>query len=279
MLALGLDLAWSPRNPSGIAVAELEDGRWHLQEARADIVANQEVLAAVERIVGRKAAILAIDAPLVVPHRSRGRDGDRLITKVFGPHDAGVYPATKRTIGRYGGQRIWELRDALVARGFVHECWIPRGRRGRFFFETYPHAAAVALFRLPKVLKYKTREGRSLRERIEAFREYERLLVGLRNSEPPLDGVEAHLDKGLAASRGHALKDYEDRLDAILCAYIAAYYWTWGTTRCAIFGSLEGGYIVTPFNAELAARVPPASRVVTYDGLAPMRARRGTAPP
>lgn len=276
---MGLDLAWSPRNPSGIAVAELADDRWHLREARVDIVANEEILAAVDRIVGRKAAILAIDAPLVVPHRSRGRDGDRLITKVFRPHDAGVYPATKRTIGRYGGQRIWELRDALVARGFVHECRIPQGRRGRFFFETYPHAAAVALFRLPKVLKYKAREGRSLRERLEAFREYERLLVGLRDFEPPLDGVEAQLDKSLTTWRGHALKDYEDRLDAILCAYIAMYYWTWGTTRCAIFGSLEGGYIVTPFNDELAARVPTGTPVVAFDGIASTRIRRGTAPP
>lgn len=278
MLAVGVDLAWSPRNPSGIAVAELHGGRWRLRGARADIVTNEEILAAVERIAGRRSAVLAIDAPLVVPHRSRGRDGDRLITSVFGPYDAGVYPATKRTIGRYGGQRIWELRDGLMARGFVHDCRIPPRRRGRFFFETYPHSAAVALFRLPKVLKYKAREGRALRERIDAFREYERRLVGLRDFEPPLDGVEGHLDKALASSRGHALKDYEDRLDAILCAYIAAYYWTWGTARCAIFGSLEGGYIVTPFHEELAVRIPPGDDIVTYAGPRNLT-RRGTAPP
>lgn len=278
MIAIGLDLAWSPRNPSGMAVAEhLADG-WHLRDVRSDIVSNEEILAAIDRTVGREDAVLAIDAPLVVPHRTRGRDGDRLITSVFGSYDAGVYPATKRTIGRYGGQRIWRLRDALVDRGFVHDCRIPRGHRGRFFFETYPHAAAVALFRLPKVLKYKVREGRSSQERLDAFREYERLLGDLRDRDPPLRSVEDHLDNAGSATRGRALKAYEDRLDAILCAYIAAYYWTWGTTRCAIFGTLEGGYIVTPFNEELAARVPPGSRIVAYDGPRLTR-RRGTAPP
>ncbi|MGQ0796852.1 MAG: hypothetical protein ACT4OI_03170 [Methanobacteriota archaeon] len=56
----------------------------------------------------------------------------------------------------------------------------------------------------------------------------------------------------------------EDRLDAIMSAYITAYYWTWGTERCATFGSLGGGYIVTPFNDALAERVPPGTRAVTY---------------
>lgn len=271
MLAVGVDLAWSPRNPTGIAIASRSNGRWRLVSATADAVSNEEILDALETAIGPAPAVIAIDAPLVVPHRTRGRDGDRLITSVFGPYDAGVYPATKRTIGRYGGRRIWDLRDALVARGYVHDCCIPTGRPGRFFFETYPHAAAVALFRLPKVLKYKARQGRSLRERVDAFRAYERLLVGLHAFEPPLDGVEAHVDKAMSASRGRALKDYEDRLDAILCAYIAAYYWTWGTERCAIFGTLEGGYIVTPFHDDLATRVPDGASIVTY--------RSRTAPP
>lgn len=271
MLAVGVDLAWSPRNPTGIAIASRSNGRWRLVSATADAVSNEEILDALETAVGPAPSVIAIDAPLVVPHRTRGRDGDRLITSVFGPYDAGVYPATKRTIGRYGGRRIWDLRDALVARGYVHDCRIPTGRPGRFFFETYPHAAAVALFRLSKVLKYKARQGRSLRERVDAFRAYERFLVGLRAFEPPFDGVEAHVDKAMSASRGRALKDYEDRLDAILCAYVAAYYWTWGTERCAIFGTLKGGYIVTPFHEGLATRVPDSTEIVTY--------RSRTAPP
>src|SRR3990172_13208453 len=128
VLAVGLDLAWSPRNPSGLAVAEREAGRWRVREARADVVSNEEILAAIDRSVGRAPAIVAIDAPLVVPYRTRGRDGDRLITKVFGSHDAGVYPATKRTIGRYGGRGKWELRGALLGPRGLPQLRRPPGR-------------------------------------------------------------------------------------------------------------------------------------------------------
>ena len=265
MYAVGIDLAWSPRNPTGIAVASLSKGGWRLRRVTADPVSNEEILAEIEGAVGEAPAVLAIDAPLVVPHWTRGRDGDRMITRVFGPFDAGVYPATKRTIGRYGGERIWRLVDDLTERGFLHDCRIPPRRPGRYVFETYPHAATVALFRLPRILKYKARQGRTNGERIEAFRELERRLRSLRRFEPALDGVGTHFIRDVGSCRGAGLKDYEDRLDAILCAYIAAYYWTWGTRRCAIFGSLEGGYIVTPFSGELAARVPTGDPVVTYE--------------
>lgn len=264
MYAVGIDLAWSPRNPTGIAFASLSRRAWHLRRVTADPVSNEEILTEIEAAVGSEPAVLAIDAPLVVPHRTRGRDGDRMITKVFGPYHAGVYPATRRTIGRYGGERIWRLVDDLEERGFHHDCRIRPGRAGRYVFETYPHAATVALFRLPRILKYKARQGRTDEERIAAFRDLERCLRSLRRFEPAFDGVDPHFVQDLASCRGSDLKAYEDRLDAILCAYIAAYYWTWGTRRCAIFGSRERGYIVTPFNEELAARVPAGGSVVTY---------------
>jgi len=48
--------------------------------------------------------------------------------------------------------------------------------------------------------------------------------------------------------RGGALKDWEDRLDAVVCGYIAAYYWWWGEKRCRVFGDdWRRGYIVTPW--------------------------------
>jgi predicted RNase H-like nuclease len=46
--------------------------------------------------------------------------------------------------------------------------------------------------------------------------------------------------------RGAALKSNEDALDAIVCAYIAYYYWFWGSTGTHLFGDLESGYIIVP---------------------------------
>jgi len=266
VFAVGLDLAWSPRNPSGLAIVARAGGTWVLRGARADLETNRNIVDAIEAAVGEGPAVVAIDAPLVVPHRTRGREGDRMTTRVFGSYDAAVYPATRRTIGRYGGRRIWDLVADLEARGLRQAPEFPRQSKDRVFFETYPHAAMIALFHLERVLKYKYRQGRSLEERRREFRALAAHLRSLEAFDPPLTGVEAFLVEDLDGMKGARLKAYEDRLDAILCAYIAAYYWTWGTERCAVFGDLEGGYIVTPFRDDLAARVIRGSRVVTYRG-------------
>ena len=50
----------------------------------------------------------------------------------------------------------------------------------------------------------------------------------------------------LESMRGKALKTYEDTLDALLCAFLAAHYWTWGAERNEMIGTMAGGYIVTP---------------------------------
>ena len=268
MYAVGIDLAWSPRNGTGLAVAQKKGARWILRDAISGLGTNGEILDVLLRHAGEQPAIIAIDAPLVVPYEKRGREGDRLVTKLFGPYDAGVYPATRFYLGRYGGKRIWDLVAVLEKAGFRHDCRMEPMKPTRQFFETYPHAATVALFGLKKTLKYKTRQGRTYETRWREFRKLESHLKGLARSQPPMAGVGPFIATDLKALRGGKLKGYEDRLDAILCACIAAYYWTWGTRRNAIVGTLEGGYIVTPMTPAIAKRAPADTRIFTYDGFA-----------
>ena len=42
------------------------------------------------------------------------------------------------------------------------------------------------------------------------------------------------------------LKRYEDRLDALTCAYVAAYYLRWGAERVQVLGDTMTGHIVVP---------------------------------
>jgi predicted RNase H-like nuclease len=263
--AIGIDLAWSPRNGTGLAIAEKDGTRWTVREAVSSLGTNREILEVLHKHVGEKPAIVAIDAPLVVPFEKRGREGDRLITKLFGPYDAGVYPATRFYLGRYGGKRIWDLVEDLKSAGYRHDCRLDPEKPTRQFFETYPHAASVALFDLKKTLKYKTRQGRTYETRWREFRKLESFLKGLGRARPAMVGVTDHLARDLRALRGRKLKAYEDRLDSILCAYVAAYYWTWGTRRNAIVGTLDGGYIVTPMTPAIAMRAPPETQIFAYD--------------
>ena len=45
---------------------------------------------------------------------------------------------------------------------------------------------------------------------------------------------------------GRSTKAYEDSLDAVLCAYLAAHYWAWGDQRNEMIGTMEGSYIIVP---------------------------------
>jgi predicted RNase H-like nuclease len=42
------------------------------------------------------------------------------------------------------------------------------------------------------------------------------------------------------------LKPFEDEIDAVLCAYIAAHWWFWATQRNRVYGCGGKGYIVVP---------------------------------
>jgi predicted RNase H-like nuclease len=102
----------------------------------------------------------------------------------------------------------------------------------------HPHAAAVSLFGLPRIVKYK----RGVRE--QKARELGRLRRLLRSRLP-------HLSPPLlpmlpAVPRTGNLKPAEDQIDAVLCAYIAAHWWFWASERNAVYGSAEEGFIVVP---------------------------------
>jgi predicted RNase H-like nuclease len=42
------------------------------------------------------------------------------------------------------------------------------------------------------------------------------------------------------------LKPVEDRIDAVLCAFIAANWWYWTVERNILYGDSKSGYIVVP---------------------------------
>jgi predicted RNase H-like nuclease len=73
---------------------------------------------------------------------------------------------------------------------------------------------------------------------------YRAALATLAAADPPL-----LLDERIpveVTARGY--KRWDDTLDAITCAYVAAYVWRWGirAPHVRVFGELETGYIVVP---------------------------------
>jgi predicted RNase H-like nuclease len=248
---IGVDLAWSARNPSGAAAAVGEGGGARLLEPPALLTTLESIVAYVARAAGDGPAIVAVDAPLLVPNAEGRRPAEAELAAAFRRYEAGPHPANRRLLARGGAVRGEELVAALAGLGFRHVPAIEAGAEGRLVVEVFPHPAMVALFGLGRTLKYKARPGRSEAVRHAEWRRYQAHLGALTGADPPLTGHEATLAVDTATLRGRALKAYEDRADAVMCAYIALYAHRWGAARCRCFGDMAGGSIFTPVPEEL----------------------------
>jgi predicted RNase H-like nuclease len=244
---IGLDLAWSGRNLTGAAALSGGPGGARLVEPPALLGDLATVVAYVLRHTGAGPAIVAVDAPLCVPNATGRRRAEVELGAAFRRYEAGPYPANRRLLARAGVVRGEALLAQLGAHGFRPAATVAAGAPGRLVSEVYPHAAMVGIFALPRTLKYKARPGRGPAERLTAWRIYQALLLGLDQADPPLAGHNELLAADVTAmGLGAALKRYEDRVDALFCAYIALFAHRWGAARCRSFGSLEEGWILTP---------------------------------
>jgi len=109
---------------------------------------------------------------------------------------------------------------------------------GRFQIEVHPHAAAVTLFGLSCIVKYK-RGARNERAR-ELGRLRQLMVRCLAKGNP---AVRLQLPK---VPRTGNIKPAEDVIDAVLCAYVAAHWWRWAAKRNLVYGTTESGYIIVP---------------------------------
>jgi predicted RNase H-like nuclease len=227
VLFLGIDLGWISQ-PSGLAVLESSDSGLHLR--RLDRRATHcEVLDWVDKNAGNEPAMLAIDAPLIMPNASGIRPCEREVNREFRPFHAGCHAANQ---GRPFWAPITALVAALESRGFHHAAAISVRTPGRYMIEVHPHAASVNLFGLDRIIKYK--KGR-VADRTAALARYRRLVASLVDAELPR-----------VPAGGHELKAVEDKIDAVLAAYIGAQWWLWGEERSRCYGDEAGGYIVVP---------------------------------
>lgn len=238
MKFLGIDLGWQTGasglccldlTPQGLRLGELSLGATH-----------QDVLAWVSHQVGAdQPALVAVDAPTIIPNPTGMRLPDRLAHRYFGRYDAGCYPANQ---GRPFAAPLVAFSQALEGLGFHHAPALEPQQLGRHQVELFPHPATVHLFRLPRILKYKKGPVAQRRQGLAQLRHCH--LTQLPRLDPPLPLGEADLPR--IPLGGKALKQVEDQLDSLTCAYAAAHYWWWGRSRNWVLGDETTGFIVVP---------------------------------
>jgi predicted RNase H-like nuclease len=237
---LGLDLAWSARNPSGVAALDA-DGT--LLDVRADLRGDADLLAWIRAWRGTH-GVIGIDMPTIVRNATGARAAERDLAAVFRRHHAAPHPANLRRFP--DGGRARALIDTLQADGVVEALDIVPGDRRMVAIEVFPHPAHVRLFAQDHIFRYK-KKARAWPAVLDEWSRYRSALASLRAADPPLL-LDARVPERVGALR---YKRWDDTLDAISCAYIASFVHRWGITapHVRVFGDRHDGYIVVPDRA------------------------------
>jgi predicted RNase H-like nuclease len=230
---IGVDLGWYGK-PSGLASIALVGAELHLRSVERLEDVN-EIVNWIRSEAGDGSAVVAVDAPLVIRNQTGIRLAEHELNRDFRRFHAGCHAAN---LGRPFAKNVVTFSRLLEDAGFRHGATMLARQAGRFQIEVHPHAATVNLFGLPRIVKYK-RGPRETRAR--ELRRLRRLMItNLPQMEPALC---ARLPQ--VPSVGN-LKPVEDRIDAVLCAFIAANWWWWTTRRNRLYGTEDSGYIVVP---------------------------------
>ncbi len=254
MLFLGLDLAWGSKNTSGacaltLAANKEEPYSLHLAnitEALGDDDAILDWVTHWDQVAGQEGLILGIDAPLLVPNETGKRPCETELGRRFARYQAGAHPANRQIF--HDNVRGERLVARLAAQNIHHDPYLisPMEPNVRRVMEVFPHPAHIIFFSLAKTLKYKAKPGRDYPGRWAVFQDYVRYLRGLETADPALHLAHVWPPEDVTGVKGRALKRYEDSLDALTCAYIAAWYWRYGAEGAEVIGDMAAGYIVVP---------------------------------
>ena len=249
---IGIDLAWKDHHQSGCV--ELA---WEGDELRVDRIDTRVGVDAIVEWIepSRDDWVVAVDAPLIVRNRTGSRQADKDATTAYGRFEAGAYPANLNLLGDdHAGGRLWEA--LLEAGGQLVERAPQDVKSGSLVFETYPHVAMVEMFELEQTIKYKPGRGVAQqrigqRQLAETIREH----FCDTPAGPKLqmnDLLEDLLCEPDPELKGDALKGREDMLDAVVCAYVAA--WLEGGEPAAGLGELGDGVMIVPWVRHLRGR-------------------------
>ena len=245
MKFLGIDLGWSS-GASGLCCLSWSAECLHLLDLNRQQTTT-DILNWVDKWASpTEAAMIAEDAPTLIPNTTGMRLPDKLTHQHFRQYHAGCYPAN---LGRPFAQRTVEFGLSLEARGFAHAPVIAPQQLGRFQIEVYPHPAIVHLFGLNRILKYK--KGTLAERRLELMKLRQYILDILPTLTPKLNlsSSSVPLNRSFLPeipTTGAAFKAVEDQLDSLICAYVAAHWWYWGSDRNWVLGDAATGYIVVP---------------------------------
>lgn len=245
---LGIDAAWTPRQPSGVALIEetstsmwkcvavapsydafvgLANGisiKWRTKRFSGSIPNVDRILQASVRLSGNEPDVITVDMPISTVEITGRRTADNAVSKAFGRYQAATHSPSVQRPGAIGSN----LADQLATYGFpvaTSTC-----RPGLFprLVEVYPHPSLIKLMDADKRLPYKQGKstkywpGTDIQTRIgKLLNIYDSILTVLARS---ISDINLKLPSPKEVPSLAHLKRYEDAIDSLVCAWTGIEY-------------------------------------------------------
>jgi predicted RNase H-like nuclease len=248
---IGIDLAWTYRNETGICVIN-EQGRIVYCESQRF---SDETIASIVQNYSGEGAVVAIDAPLIVRNETGSRYCDRAIMseKIHGRNLSVFTCSRDYMIRTYGGIRgeevVKRIQELLPDFTLTYDI----NAQPHSIIETFPTGIVLGLFPDAFPIKYKIKSKVDIGITKAEMARMIGTLTRLDDYNPPVTNVDDFFSEvtDLASMPKKELKSLEDKVDAFLCAYAA--YWLSAKTG-KIFGDDQNGFIVLPVEDQVQAR-------------------------
>ncbi len=233
MRFIGIDLAWTTKNETGICVL---DDRGNILHLSAEVYTNDELIDIIQEFY-QHPTFVAIDAPIVVPNETGSRPAESALARdLIHNHRIRAFHCSRSYLTKhYGGIRAEEIAQRLIS-DMNFKVGYFQGEDS--VVETLPTGIIAGLFPEHAPFKYKIKKGVSTQFAGEELIR----LASLFEENGLLD--ELAINPQLKYSK-NLHKHLEDQIDAFLCAFMG-YRLQYKGTKVLIYGDYSNGFILLP---------------------------------
>ena len=233
MRFIGIDLAWTTKNETGICV--LDDGG-NILHLSAEVYSNDEIIEIIQEFY-QHPTFVAIDAPIVVPNETGSRPAESALARdLIHNHRIRAFHCSRSYLTKHYGS----IRAEVIAQRLISDMNFKVGyfQGEDCVVETLPTGIIAGLFPEHAPFKYKIKKGVSTQFAGEELIRLASLFEenGLLN--------ELAINSQLKYSK-NLHKHLEDQIDAFLCAYMG-YRLQYKGTKVLIYGDYSNGFILLP---------------------------------
>lgn len=263
---LGIDAAWTTKQPSGVALLRETEWRswacvavapsyqaflqtayghpidWPTAKVYGSVPSAEQLLSACRTLLdGDDVAAIAIDMPLSRTPIVARREADNAVSRRFGAQGCAVHSPTVNRPGEVSS----DLTREFESLGYPLVTEYGQQKRGRALIEVFPHIALLTLLHRDFRVPYKTSRSNSYwpntppAERCSLLlREFRAILKELSRD---ISNHSFCLPLPTSTASLASLKRYEDALDALVCAWIGIQFFketarAYGDRSGAIWG-------------------------------------------